>query len=377
MTPEFSDFAARVRRFISRGSAEPSAAGRSTAAAATAEFDALARELFALQFDHNAPYRRFCEGRRVAPRAVADWREIPALPTVAFKELELSCLPPAERTVVFHSSGTTGHRPSRHFHGAESLALYEVSLRAWFRATVLGDLPLENESFFLCLTPPPAQAPHSSLVHMFETLRGAFGGADSRFVGQVAADGAWHLEFAATLRALDAARADARPVVLLGTAFSLVPLLDHFAATPRRFDLPPGSRVMETGGYKGRSRSLPKTGLHALLTERLGVPPSLIFSEYGMSELSSQAYDGAAGGPARAPRCFQFPPWARVQIVSPETGREVADGETGLLRVCDLANAFSVLAIQTEDLAVRRADGFELLGRAARAEPRGCSLLAA
>ena len=74
-------------------------------------------------------------------------------------------------------------------------------------------------------------------------------------------------------------------------------------------------------------------------------------------------------------RKFLFPPWARGQIVSPETGREVAEGETGLIRVFDLANVFSVLAIQTEDLAIRRGDGFELLGRAEAAEPRGCSLM--
>jgi hypothetical protein len=74
---------------------------------------------------------------------------------------------------------------------------------------------------------------------------------------------------------------------------------------------------------------------------------------------------------------FRFPPWARVQIISPETGREVADGETGLIRIFDLANVFSVAAIQTEDLGVRRGDGFELIGRASFAEPRGCSLMTA
>jgi hypothetical protein len=93
-----------------------------------------------------------------------------------------------------------------------------------------------------------------------------------------------------------------------------------------------------------------------------------------MSELSSQAYDSPRLAPDAA-RLFRFPPWARVQIISPETGREVADGETGLVRVFDLANVFSVAAIQTEDLAVRRGDGFELIGRAQLAEPRGCSLM--
>jgi hypothetical protein len=156
---------------------------------------------------------------------------------------------------------------------------------------------------------------------------------------------------------------------LLGTAFSFVHLLDFLAEKNLRLTLPPGSRVLETGGYKNRSRSLPKTELHALITKRLGVPASHIICEYGMSELSSQAY--AVNG------AFHFPPWAQVQIISPETGREVADGETGLIRVFDLANVFSVAAIQTEDLAVRRGEGFELIGRARLAEQRGCSLMTA
>jgi hypothetical protein len=113
-----------------------------------------------------------------------------------------------------------------------------------------------------------------------------------------------------------------------------------------------------------------------------------------MSELSSQAYDqplerrsptrhevinmsqraGSATGPPLATHIFHFPTWARSQIISPETGHEATDGETGLLRIFDLANVFSVMAIQTEDLAARRSGGFELIGRAQFAEPRGCSL---
>jgi len=93
-----------------------------------------------------------------------------------------------------------------------------------------------------------------------------------------------------------------------------------------------------------------------------------------MSELSSQAY--ATVGTTAELRAFHFPPWARAQVISAETGALVDEGETGLLRVLDLANIFSVAAIQTEDLALRRGNGFELLGRAALAEPRGCSLLA-
>ena len=125
--------------------------------------------------------------------------------------------------------------------------------------------------------------------------------------------------------------------------------------------------------------SLPKAELHALIARQLGVAPRHIVCEYGMSELSSQAYDSAGHPPTSTlhSRAFRFPPWARVQIISPETGREVADGETGLIRIFDLANAFSVAAIQTEDLGTRRGEGFELIGRAQLAEPRGCSLMTA
>ncbi len=135
---------------------------------------------------------------------------------------------------------------------------------------------------------------------------------------------------------------------------------------------------METGGYKNRSRSMPKTELHSLITKFLGVPAENIICEYGMSELSSQAYDSIQSSKFKvqnSERQFHFPPWARVQIISPETGREVADGETGLIRIFDLANMFSVAAIQTEDLGIRRGDGFELIGRAQLAKPRGCSLM--
>jgi len=242
---------------------------------------------------------------------------------------------------------------------------------------------------FTILTPPPAQAPHSSLVHMFETVWQKCGGANvpasrTAFFGSIAADASWVLDFGRVLNCLREAVEQNRLLILFGTAFSFVHLLDFLAERNLRFDLPAGSRVMETGGYKNRSRSIPKTELHRLITERLGVPSSHIICEYGMSELSSQAYDGRAAllrgqdwgrAAARPYRVFRFPPWARVQIISPETGCEVADGETGLIHVFDLANVFSVMAIQTEDLGIRRDEHFELIGRVALAEARGCSLM--
>jgi hypothetical protein len=397
---ELSDFAARLREAIQGRNA---ALRHSVAAPRRPDlellFDPLALELFALQFQHNAAYRKICATRGRTPRTVEHWTQIPAVPTAAFKELELSSISPEERDTVFYSSGTTGQEPSRHFHNAQSLAVYETSLSLWFERNVLRSADGSSAGSekrgqavrapfgMICLTPPPEQSPHSSLVHMFETVRQKIGAAKTAFVGAIATDGAWTLDLEAALGALNSSRVTRHPSLLLGTAFSFVHLLDWLAENNLRVQLPTGSRVMETGGYKNRSRAMPKEELHALITEYLGVPGENIICEYGMSELSSQAY--AVTGDTwqvtgeSASSChlssvtghFHFPPWARVQIVSPETGSEVADGETGLIRVLDLANVFSVMAVQTEDLGIRRGNGFELMGRAQFAEPRGCSLM--
>jgi hypothetical protein len=389
-TSELSGFAARLRESILMSEWGGRTSAGSKAAACGADFEALALRLFALQFEHNAAYRRLCDARGARPAMLMHWTDIPAAPTSAFKEFDLSCLPPAERTAVFHSSGTAGQKPSRHYHNARSLAVYEASLLRWFEGHFQWQMA---NGKLAILTPPPAQAPHSSLVHMFETIRRNLGSGRGCFLGSVAEDGTWALELDATVEMLREASQAQQPLLMLGTAFSYVHLLDYLAENDLRFQLPPGSRVLETGGYKGRSRSMPKAALHTLITERLDISPNHIVCEYGMSELSSQAYDLniATSNPTpsasgfthhvsrithHASRIFTFPPWARAQIVSPETGREVTDGKTGLIRVFDMANVYSVMAIQTEDLGIRRGHGFALVGRAVMAEPRGCSLLA-
>ncbi|MGH7970779.1 MAG: hypothetical protein ACREIC_18825, partial [Limisphaerales bacterium] len=366
----FQQFAARLRSFIDT---------RCHGARATppkderiVEFGSLALGLFELQFENNEAYRRFCESRGVRPRDVGHWEEIPAIPSSAFKELELSVLPAGERTRAFHSSGTTLHRPSRHFHSRDSLALYEASLASWFAPHLLPDAAsnpaTSGPSAFLALTPRAADAPHSSLVHMFDAVARNWRWDTVEFCGHIGKGGDWELDTDSASELLLRAQTAGRPVMLLGTAFSFVQLLDSLPGN--RIQLPTGSRVMETGGYKGRSRTMPKQALHSALSERLRIPRENIVSEYGMSELSSQAYDRICGAPSN--HVFRFPPWARVQVISPETGQEADEGQTGLLRIFDLANAFSVLAVQTEDLGTRRGDGFELLGRLPHSEPRGC-----
>lgn len=374
-------FAARLTRQIA-GSASTSpihssgeqpkskAPDSSSAATPWENFDELALELFELQFETNLAYRRFCETRRCQPGEITNWRGIPAVPTAAFKELELSCLPAQERSTVFFSSGTTQMRPSRHFHNSTSLKVYERSLIAWFNSQLgAGNCPRHA----VALTPNSCQAPNSSLVHMFETLRRELGCSRFDFTGKVDREGAWALNQKRCVELLRQAAAFGEPIFIFGTAFSYVHLLDFLSEQNLQLRLPKGSYALETGGYKGRTRTLSKVELHSFITQQLGISAPNIVGEYGMSELSSQGYDHVVE--AGSTRRFHFPPWARVQIISPETGLEAAAGEAGLIRVFDLANVYSVLAVQTEDLGISGEGGFELLGRAPAAEARGCSLM--
>jgi hypothetical protein len=262
---------------------------------------------------------------------------------------------------------------SRHFHSNLSLRIYEESLWPWFERHLLCGMAPESFSL-LALAPAHHVAPHSSLAHMFETVKCKSGPQRSSFAARLDAGGGWELEFQEALAVLEESIQQQQPVLILGTAFMFVHLVDSLAAAGKRVFLPAGSRIMETGGYKGRSRTLAKQELHRLICHYLGIDPSHVVCEYGMAELSSQGYDRTAGDAQTTG--FQFPPWARARVVSPETGLEVQNGERGLIQIYDLANVFSAMAVQTEDLGIRRGWGCELAGRAALAEARGCSLLA-
>ena len=359
---------------------EESPSGAEENALSEERFDRLARFLFAAQCAASPVYARHCRSLGRTPQTVKNWREIPAVSTAALREIDFSPISPARRTKVFRSSGTAGSRRSVQAHHPDSLALYEASLWPPFRKRVLTGLEPGGRWAAVSLTPPPEQAPESSLVHMIAAAIRRARPERSGFFATAEADGGWRLEAEKLLAELKTLCAEGRPACVLGTAFSFAHLLDEAQRRGVKLRLPEGSRAMETGGYKGRSRELPKTELYARLGDALGLPASCVVSEYGMCELSSQAYDAAAraeGQPVPLERrAFRFPPWARVRIIAPESGREAAPGEIGLLEVIDLANVWALAAVQTEDLAIPVGDGgFHFAGRAPKAEPRGCSFL--
>jgi hypothetical protein len=183
------------------------------------------------------------------------------------------------------------------------------------------------------------------------------------------------LEVASLALALEAAVAKGAPIALCGTAFAFVHLLEAMEQAGRRIALPVGTRIMETGGFKGRARELTRDELYAQLHEHVGVPPAQIVNQYGMTELGSQFYDSVLVQP-EAERHKLTPPWTRVRVVDPNTGWDVPAGEIGQIQIVDLANSGSVLAVQTADLGRELPGGFEVLGRSAGAEARGCSIAA-
>lgn len=347
-----------------------------------ARFDRLARELFQYQFEHCAPYARFCEARSVTPGAVTCWRDIPAVPAGAFKELALHSFPVERRVKTFRTSGTSTTRPgSLHL---DTLELYEASLLPTLRGFLFPDLEPHEKVLLRVLAPSPAESPTSSLSHMFGCLVDALGSDASGY--DIQRD---KLASETLSAVLQEAEQRGEPVALCGTAFAFVHLLERLATEGTAFELPKGSRIMETGGFKGRAREMRPEELYAELEARLGVPASRIVNQYGMTELGSQFYDSVLVEPD-APRRKLGPPWARARVIDPETARDARPGEVGFLVVLDLANTGSVAAIATADLArsievdsgtgtgsgTGEESGFELLGRAPGAEARGCSIAA-
>ena len=333
-----------------------------------ARFAALALELFAFQFERCAPYARFCEGRGRTPATLRAWQEIPPVPTGAFKELALRSFP-AERTCkVFRTTGTSLER--RGALALDTLGVYEASLLPSFERFVLPDLAAGERTTFALLAPSPGEAGESSLSHMFGVVVARRGSPRSAFYVR-----GGRLQEEPLLAALRRAAGGGEALALCGTAFAFVHLLERLAASGERIALPPGSRAMETGGFKGRARERSQGELYAELEARLALPPLRIVNQYGMTELGSQFYDSVLREPG-APRRKLGPPWTRVRLLDPATGEEALPGAVGMLSIVDLANTGSVLAVQTADLGRRIGDGFEVLGRAPGAEERGCSIAA-
>ncbi len=330
-----------------------------------AAFDAMARRLFAHQYAHNEPLRRFCQRRGLTPRRVQTWRDIPAVPINAFKEVTLSCEPVQACERVFMTSGTT-RAEVRGCHHHPTIAVWDVSMRRNFAARFMRGsdrLPMA------ILFPPETELGNSSLARYLSQALREFGTPDSACY--LTSRG---MDLPGLRARLREAERSGQPLAVLGASYAFVHLLDAMAQDGEAVRLPIGSRLLDTGGYKRQSRELAPEDFYQELTLRLGVPRAQCLNMYGMTELSSQFYDD---GNALTPAVKSGPHWIRTRVVDPMTGRDVPTGERGVLVHCDLASFNATTTILTEDVGIAVDGGFLLLGRAEGAQARGCSLAVA
>ncbi len=276
-----------------------------------AHFGELALATYAYQIERNRPYAAYAASFGFdAAHSPKTWREIPAVPSSAFKDATLATFDVSHAEAIFHTSGTTEQRAGRHY--LERVALYDASLLAGFDRFMLAD---GARLRYLNLVPNPRTKPHSSLGYMMGHVSVLRGDGKAAYVLDDDA-----VDVAGFSRALQQAISDAQPVCIAGTAFAFAVLLDELEVTGTHFDAPTGSRVMETGGFKGRARVVARDELYARLSAALGVAHTAIVAEYGMTELIGQYYDApATRGPA--PRAKASPPWLRPPARRPTMRR--------------------------------------------------------
>lgn len=326
------------------------------------EFDRLAHHVFNLQYANNIIYRGYCDRRGVTPTDVSQWLDIPALPTTAFKLAALVVQEPRHAEAVFRTSGTTQGAEKRGAHYVLDLELYRRSLLPTFKQYVMPDF---ERMPMVSLVPAWQTGGESSLAFMVTQVVDKLGAPDS--INVISEAGIDYERLNGWLRTRQ------EPVCILGTSLAFVHWFEYLEKKGEKLELPDGSRIMDTGGFKGSSRAITSDRLRQQYRDWLGISAQNAINEYGMTEMLSQFYDAHFVN-AKLVNVKSGPQWVRSAVVDPETLKPLPRGEIGLLRHHDLANVFSMSAIQTEDLGRLVDGGFEVLGRASGATPRGCSI---
>jgi hypothetical protein len=310
------------------------------------EFEKIALKIFRFQFDTNFVYQKFCTLLKKNKENVKSLTEIPFLPIQFFKSHEvISSTEPIQAT--FTSSGTTGMQTSKHL--VTDITLYEESYRNAF-SEFYGNI---EDYCVLALLPSYLEREDSSLIHMVDDLIQSSNHEESGFYLNN------YEELIAKLIELDNS---GQNVLLIGVTYALLDLIEL-----HKFQLK-NTIIMETGGMKGKRKEMIREELHEILCQGFGVP--VIHSEYGMTELLSQAYSLGNG-------IFECPNWMQILIRETEDALSyVNEGKTGGINVIDLANINSCSFIATQDLGKKYPNhSFEVLGRFDNSDIRGCNLM--
>ena len=310
------------------------------------QFEKIALKVFRFQYDSNDVYREFCQLLNVEKHQVKSLEQIPFLPIQFFKSHAIvSNTHPAQET--FTSSGTTGMVTSKHL--VTDISLYEESYRKGF-SQFYGNI---EDYTILALLPSYLEREGSSLIYMVNDLIQRTNNPDSGF---------YLNQYDELIKKLIDLDDSGKNIILIGVTYALLDLIER-----QKFQLK-NTIVMETGGMKGKRKEMIREELHKILCNGFGV--STIHSEYGMTELLSQAYSLGNG-------VFECPPWMQILIRETEDALNYVDrGKTGGINVIDLANINSCSFIATQDLGKKNPNNsFEVLGRFDNSDIRGCNLM--
>ncbi len=315
-------------------------------AADAVNFEPIALDVFRYQYANNELYGQYCQALRINTEDVTSLQQIPFMPVSFFKTHKVMTGSETATQLIFESSGTTGETPSRHY--VAEAGIYEKSLLQGFEQ-FYGNV---SDYTILALLPSYLERKNASLVHMAKTLMERSASADNGYYINE-----WN-KLKETMMRLEQGN---RKVLLLGVTFAL---LDFAAAFPMALN---NAIVMETGGMKGRREEMTRAEVHEILKTQWQLKQ--VHSEYGMTELLSQAY-------AKAEGVFSCASTMRVLVRDLNDPRDVTTAGTGGINVVDLANVHSCSFIETEDIGTLAPDGtFEVLGRMDNSALRGCSLM--
>lgn len=313
-----------------------------------ANFEAVTLEVFNFQYQNNVVLRQYCEILKINSAEVTSLEKIPYLPIQLFKTHQIKSTDFKEQQ-IFESSGTTGSINSKHY--IKSTEIYEESFLKSFEI-FYGDI---SQYCILGLLPSYLERGNSSLVYMVNKLIRLSRKSESGF---------YLNEFESLNLMLQKNEASGQKTLLIGVTYAL---LDFFEAYPMQLT---HTIVMETGGMKGRKKEMSRAEVHKTLKKCCGLEN--IHSEYGMTELLSQAYSDGNG-------IFKSPPWMKILTRDPEDPFDISNLDSnseGAANIIDLANIFSCSFIQTDDLARTHSDSsFEILGRLENCDLRGCGLM--
>ncbi len=311
------------------------------------EFNELAIEVFRYQYQYNIVYKQYASNLKISVNSVKHYTQIPFLPIEFFKTQQVVCNNIEKNAVCFTSSGTTGQTTSSHY--VNDIDIYETSFKKGFEL-FYGKV---SDYCILALLPNYLERKGSSLVYMFDRLIKDSGHSQSGFYLHNLTD---------LINTINVLKTTKQKTILLGVTYALLDLAEM------NIELSDNFIVMETGGMKGKRKEMLKEELHRVLKQKLNV--SAIHSEYGMTELLSQAYSIQNG-------LFTCPPWMKVLIRDMnDPFSYVAHQKSGGVNVIDLANINSCAFIETKDLGKRVQDSyFEILGRFDNSDLRGCNLM--